>query len=350
MKILIATSRFMNLAGSEITALELSEVLREKNFEVTIASMEIGGIPQIEAESVGVRVVEITSKILIDEEWGLIWIFHPVTYYMIFAKLKVRGKIVIYSSWSHFEPLESPPITLQPIDLYTVNSLEHFRFFSDKYPALIKKTTFLKNCVPPSFSKFLPCKKVIEKFYKVVIVSNHPPQELLDAIDILRLEGMQIDIFGNDGLVRRVTPEILSEYDAVVTIGKTVQYGLALQMPVFCYDHFGGPGWITEENINKAAEYNFSGRCSGQRLEPMELVSKFKAIDNDRLQEREYLRQYILENSDLTKNVLRVLRLAEEFSVKRIDFDLLSLSEGEMQIFYLGKMRFFCVSVICHSN
>lgn len=50
--------------------------------------------------------------------------------------------------------------------------------------------------------------------------------------------------------------------DVVISIGKTVPYCLASRTPVFIYDHFAGPGYLNAENLERAAWYNFSGRCS----------------------------------------------------------------------------------------
>ena len=30
--------------------------------------------------------------------------------------------------------------------------------------------------------------------------------------------------------------------------------------PIYCYDHFGGPGYLNTENFSKAKYFNFSGR------------------------------------------------------------------------------------------
>jgi hypothetical protein len=58
----------------------------------------------------------------------------------------------------------------------------------------------------------------------------------------------------------RVDADLLDKFDAVMTIGKTVQYGLCAGKPVYCYDYFGGPGWLNEDNLQAARFHNFSGR------------------------------------------------------------------------------------------
>ena len=65
---------------------------------------------------------------------------------------------------------------------------------------------------------------------------------------------------GSGGVVALVSPAHVDAADAVITIGKTVQYALAAACPVFCYDIHGGPGWLTQRNLGTARRHNFSGR------------------------------------------------------------------------------------------
>lgn len=64
---------------------------------------------------------------------------------------------------------------------------------------------------------------------------------------------------------RLLTAELITEFDVVITIGKTVQYALVAGVPVFVYDHFGGFGYLDQANLAAAADRNFSGR-GGERL------------------------------------------------------------------------------------
>ena len=57
-----------------------------------------------------------------------------------------------------------------------------------------------------------------------------------------------------------MTPEVLAPYDAVVTIGKTVQYALSMGIPAYVYDHFGGVGWLDEDSLEPELHWAFSGQ------------------------------------------------------------------------------------------
>jgi hypothetical protein len=97
---------------------------------------------------------------------------------------------------------------------------------------------------------------------KILVVSNHVPEDLANALKLYKSKhtGVVIDHFGLGGTQRLVEPTIITRYDLVITIGKTVQYSIASCVPVYCYDRFGGPGFLSSSNFITAAWWNFSGR------------------------------------------------------------------------------------------
>src|SRR5690606_31689494 len=44
--------------------------------------------------------------------------------------------------------------------------------------------------------------------------------------------------------------------------------------PVYCYDHFGGPGWLSASNFEVAEYFNFSGRDTPVRKSPQEIATE----------------------------------------------------------------------------
>ncbi|MBD2488092.1 glycosyltransferase [Aulosira sp. FACHB-615] len=101
--------------------------------------------------------------------------------------------------------------------------------------------------------------------------------------------------------------DVLSSYDAIITIGRTVQHCMALEIPVFCYDHFGGPGWLTPDNFQIAEWFNYSGRCCYQRFQSEQIMD---SLINGFIESKKYLsffKNYAIENYSLTKNVETVL-------------------------------------------
>ncbi|MBU8545972.1 MULTISPECIES: hypothetical protein [Roseomonadaceae] len=103
------------------------------------------------------------------------------------------------------------------------------------------------------------------KLNRICIVTNHPCAEVRALLDLLPAVGVEPTLIGRGGTPRLIEPDLIDQFDAVVTIGHTAQKALARGVPVFCYDHFGGPGWITRDNIDAAEADTFSGRWTSQR-------------------------------------------------------------------------------------
>lgn len=136
---------------------------------------------------------------------------------------------------------------------------------SNKKYGLPSKVNFFRNPAPLEFRK-LTERKIYRTIRRVLIVSNHPPKEILDAREILVNDGVKVDIYGEGrDNYSPLSAEVLKKYDAVITIGKTVQYCIVGSLPVYIYDWFGGPGWLSKSNFGLAKQHNFSGRPFSQK-------------------------------------------------------------------------------------
>lgn len=82
---------------------------------------------------------------------------------------------------------------------------------------------------------------------------------------MLERQRVQVRRIGARHLRERIRPAHLAAAEAVVTIGKTVQYALRAGRPVYCYGPHGGPGWLNRENYDAARIANFSGRSHPQK-------------------------------------------------------------------------------------
>lgn len=129
------------------------------------------------------------------------------------------------------------------------------------------KLSVLGNPAPDAFAR--DEQVAADTLRRLLVVSNHPPAELEEALGPLTDAGVEVVRFGGSATdpapKRLVTPDDIHGVDAVVSIGKTVQYSLVAGVPVYVYDHFGGPGWLTENDFEAARYANFSGRGFTQR-------------------------------------------------------------------------------------
>ena len=109
-----------------------------------------------------------------------------------------------------------------------------------------------------------------------------------------------------------ITPEILSNYDVIISIGKTIQYSLGLGIPSYEYDHFGGNGYISVDNIDEEAQNIFSGLPQRRKLSSKqiahELLSEYPHIY---LQVKD-LKSISIERFLLSKNIKKLLQIIDD--------------------------------------
>ena len=104
-----------------------------------------------------------------------------------------------------------------------------------------------KNSVSDAF--FSLTKKETYSLKNIAIISNHVPEELYALKEQLNEYNVQIIGAGNTPTL--ITPTILSNYDLIITIGRTVQQCFAAKVPVYVYDHFGGPDTLPKKTFRK---------------------------------------------------------------------------------------------------
>lgn len=312
---LVACSRLVDFAGAEIASLEIAQALRDLGVEVELAALEIGAPVEEEMRMSGIKYIDLSTASISGREFDLLWVSHYVVAYHLLIKEELRVKTGVYSSLSHFESLETPPLSSLFFSRYTVNSEENFSYFVNRYPHFKERLEVFPNAAPASFLNAYR-KSVDSEIKSIAVISNHPPSELIELINLLRNDGVEVDLIGIEGKTIRVTPEILSQYSNVITIGKTVQYCLVTGTPVFCYDHFGGPGWITLESFDIASRQNFSGRCTLLRRPAERILVELFAGFRSALNQREALRDLARTRFNLAENILNVITTAHKSSIE----------------------------------
>lgn len=207
--------------------------------------------------------------------YDLIWVHHAVLPVTVLERFQYGEKTppIIWNHMSTMPGIESP--ILADIEASAAaqslhNSVETMNEMLS-YGLPHARSSVWPNPAPRQFLADLKCDSASQRLTSILVVSNHPPQELEDALRIIEAEGVQVVRIGQER-ASRVTPAVFGEVDAVVTIGKSVQYALCLGVPAYVYDHFGGPGWLTAENFENAASHNFSGRPERRRLTSEELA------------------------------------------------------------------------------
>jgi len=263
-RILITQNRLWNFAGSEITTLELAEFFSDNGAYVNIFCLGFG--EPILSEFNKIERVSLTADPgeFSFSRFDIVWVQHQILPETMLQELSngIELPIVIFHHMSSVEPLELPFIR------GLEESIASLSLFNSKKTMEIQRPLFnqtdyssfqlFANPVPPPFLK--EPKRNSRHLAKVAVISNHPPVEISETAKLLREAALSVDFIGDGYRFVRVTPALLSEYDAIVSIGKTCQYALVMGISVYCYDHFGGPGYLSDAVYEKAANFHFSGK------------------------------------------------------------------------------------------
>lgn len=296
-RVLITNNHLQRYAGSEMVTLELVEEFVARGWDVSIYTHILESPIREEFD----RLVSSGKVSFYDDEdpesdFDLIWIHHSVLPPAVIRALVHRSAKtrVVWHHMSALPGLEAsmlPDVEMRIADLVSYVS-PRTREYLSAYGLLPKHTYILPNPAPRQFMR--PAAPSTEGPLKsVLLISNHPPGEVLDALPLLEAQGVEIRRVGGD-VPSRVTPKTFAGVDAVITIGKSVQYALCLGLPAYVYDHFGGAGWLVESNFEDERITNFSGRATYRRISSEEIAAELlsgfdeaRGFASDRLDEHQ---------------------------------------------------------------
>lgn len=251
--ILLTNIHMTQFQGSEIVTLELAEEYKKQGWDVTIWSPK-PGIPLVRGCDFEIR----TTRPERLEEFDIIWFHHQ----MIQNYIPPRGQVVVANHMSMYVDIEKPKYNPHHVTHILANSAETR---ADMHIDYRIRCELFQNPAPSSWEHQSDVSQVND--YDVLFISNHPPKELEQARNKFKSKSMGMGL----GLsYNRLQYIDLHKIKFVVCNGKTVQYALRAGVPVFCYDQFGGPGWLNETNFQKAEWHNFSGRGFGTHFNPKE--------------------------------------------------------------------------------
>jgi hypothetical protein len=280
MRVLITTNHLRNFAGSEMVTLELIEHFLARDWIVDVYTHDLGEPMLGEIQKVPswgrltLHVANLDEEFA--DEYDLIWVQHSILPPGLLRRLAEGGvdAPIVWHHLSSFMDVEMPRHSALENQLAavsmgmsptTVESLLEFGVSPEK-------TLVFDNPAPDAFADHAG--EPVTALGRLLVVSNHAPTEVREATSVLEAAGVEVSYLGVDDRPVRITPAVLAGFDAVLTIGKTVQYALSMGIPVYVYDHFGGPGWLTAENIAPVAHDNFSGRRDRRQITADEIASE----------------------------------------------------------------------------
>ncbi|WP_251900675.1 hypothetical protein [Lactococcus lactis] len=266
---LICQPMFLEINGSTTLSLELAEYLISQGAQVWVYSYAVGNPIENIAVKKGITIIK--SVNFKADNFDYIWSNSQTLPRFIVEKLDtLSDKMNPIFLFAHLSSLKQAAPDEFPYILGLEERLASKSVFVSREALSVQKSFFTKmpdaslfeNPAPIKFSKYPTNSR--SKLTKVLMVSNHSNSELQDAKELLEKKGIEVVQFGQSHeKYQLIEPELLADFDAVITIGKTVQYCLVQGIPVYVYAHFSGDGYLTPENFDENRQNNFSGRKRG---------------------------------------------------------------------------------------
>lgn len=301
------------LHGGVVYTAELGRYLYSRGYNVYCAAVSMNDdIKKYMADS-NVKLFRI-DQLPLDVNYDLIWAHHwPILPYLIGRGLKYKK--IVNSCISEFLPIEKPLFFKKNIDLLLTLTENFGKLLKTKYGFDKNLMMTLPNTAPDEFfdvNKTLPNAPT-----KIAVVSNHPPKELKGLGRALKAKNIEVVYYGswNDNSVK-VTSDVLSEFDVIISIGKTVQYSLAAGIPIYTYDHFGGSGYISPENINIEEAHNFSGRSFRTKKSTTEIAKEIIANYQQAVKDAPELRKIALKRYKMSARISEIFDILKDMPPK----------------------------------
>ena len=275
MRILITNHQLLDIAGSEMVTSELGSALKDSHHEVAIFTLHKGKFADHIIESQGIPVFTTNPRdheALLEFDPEVLHIQHWPTYLWL-RKIGITAPAV-FGFLGVMPSVENPPPLLAGSHAISWAVSEEVKNNICSLPGWgNQKPSIIRNWVAPGkFSDPITKTSTSDRKKRLIVVSNHFPDEYKDPIRALSAElNLELVHFGLPETPKALDRSDFEDAFAVVSIGRTVLLAASLGIPTLMLDHFGSDGWLTPENIFTVRERNFSGRTRGFKPGPVEI-------------------------------------------------------------------------------
>lgn len=292
--ILFTNITMKNFTGSELSILSIANYFLNKGWSVTIFTLEIGN-PLVDEISNEIELIDLENIENLNNEYDVIWSHqYPLLEYVILNR-RVQAKRIYYEAVSYRIPVDAFPCFYDKITMTGVASYRIKDEFAKMGFDTTKSYHFPNYATSDFFERDIHVNKSIKK---IAVVSNHPPVELEEFANYASGKGIVVDIFGMHHQYRLITAELLSDYDVIISIGKTIFYSIALGIPSYTYDELVSEGYITINNFQRNYENNLAYSKEFYKKSAIdiynEIVSQYDKIKDESLELREIAKQTFL--------------------------------------------------------
>lgn len=334
-KVLMTNLMLTGYSGSELHITDLASQFLKHGWDVTCFTLVTSEPTRSMLLDMGVKIVEFPHTDQLEDHYELLFAQHHVISDFIAAQKNIAFDRIAVSILGPQSFHEHIPELAAYADLIAYVSDECRQARQAEASFSPAKHYVFPNYGHDDFFNLPPREYPVQP-ERIAVVSNHLSKEMIELKRRTNLP-FTLDFIGWADRALLVTSDMLSHYDCVITIGRTVLDCFAGSIPIYCYDHFGGPGYISPDEVERHAWYNFSGRSVERKLNGEELLSDIIAGYPKALTHLSQLRQYAFEHHNLSHNFDKLL---EAILSSPSHPDPTSCSEG-----LEGKLRYLCDTI-----
>ncbi len=267
MRILMTNYQLIPWTGSDVYTYTVARELVRRGHDVTVCARHVDpGVMAPWFKAAEIRLV-LDPPQLTGETFQICHAHHNVMAQAVRAHCP--DVPMVYVSHGTVPLLEQPPIPATNVARYLAVSEEVRDYLRAEGCDPVQ---IVRN--PVDSEKFQPTRALNDKPKHAVVLSNRMPAEKLAVIkEACARHGMTLEGVGGSDLVHQNDlPYILNATDIVFTLGRgAIETMMCGRIPIV-YDHHGGDGMVTSDNMCDLARYNFSGRRYRDQYTVDELV------------------------------------------------------------------------------
>jgi hypothetical protein len=287
MNILLGTHHLEGRAGSELFTAELASAFQARGHAVSVFTFFKGPVAE-EIQARGIPVFDPDDQGTISRlAPDIVQTNHiPCAHYL---RHVIPDGVRAHAILGVFPHLETPPLDGEAYSIGLVVSEEvldrvNRTSFGKQVEIEILRNWFNDKMVVPAVRRNHP------QTVRVAVVSNHIAPELTAALAELQAAGrVDVDYFGVQRKSVVVDGDLLTKYDLIVSIGRTVLLAAACGVPCVMADIYGSDGLLTADNLDLVRTVNFSGRLKRHPITATHLheeLSKLHSYDREQLRRR----------------------------------------------------------------
>ena len=256
MDYLVTVSSLEVRDGSSLAACEIADGLRRRGHHARLFSLKRGDFAKWAEATYDLRCLSLDDLVSEPISPDRIILFHWPAY---FALLRAGiSAPTVFGFLGNQPPLENPPPLSEGLSFpwFAVSEA------TQRNVQTIAGWSSATNTVVRNWTSWdeRPV-RADGPIRRVAIVSNRMSDELEDRFRAAT-ERASIELvrFGLPKNPQVLDAEMLSEFDAIVSLGRTVLDAMRIGRPALIYDIHGADGWVTPQVVRDRASESFSGR------------------------------------------------------------------------------------------